>query len=248
MKRERQTLLLLAALTVAVVMFTMMAGCQPEGGTNSPGGSDGSGGNVGPSGTDGPDTLKGTVGNDNLSGKGGDDVLFALGGRDKLLGGPGKDLVLGGSEESPSKGDKNLQGGSGNDFVAGGIDSDHVIGNEGNDSLSGDAGSADVIEGNSGDDLLIDGPLITGESWNIEVVLPEKSKDTLSGNADNDWIHAKNEPAFGDKVTCGEGFDRVLADSKDEVADDCEKVTSKLADSQFFESIPQSFFEGLPQG
>jgi hypothetical protein len=100
----------------------------------------------------------------------------------------------------------------------------------------------------SGNDLLIDGPLITDETWNIEEVLPEKSKDTLSSNSGNDWIDAKNEPAFGDKVTCGEGFDRVLADSKDEVADDCEKVTSELSDSQFFEGVPLSFFEGLPQG
>jgi hypothetical protein len=62
MMRVRQTLLLLATLTVAVGMVSVVVGCQSEGGTNSPGGSDGSGGNAGPSGTDGPDTLKGTVG------------------------------------------------------------------------------------------------------------------------------------------------------------------------------------------
>jgi Ca2+-binding RTX toxin-like protein len=115
----------------------------------------------------------------------------------------------------------------------------------GNDLVDGDDGT-DVMEGNSGDDLLIDGPLITDNAWNVEDVLREGSKDALSGNAGADWINAKNDPAFGDKVTCGEGFDRVLADSKDEVADDCEKVTSELTDSQFFEGVPQEFFEGLP--
>ena len=56
--RLRRTLLLLAAPIAAVLMLSVVAGCQSEGGTNSPGGSDGSGGNVGPSGTDGPDTLR----------------------------------------------------------------------------------------------------------------------------------------------------------------------------------------------
>jgi hypothetical protein len=231
--RLRRTLLLVAALTVAVLMVSVVAGCQSKGDT------------AGTGGTDGPDTLKGTLGNDNLSGKGADDVLFALGGKDQLLGGPGRDLVLGGSEESASEGDKNLQGGSGNDFVAGGLGSDHVAGDAGNDLVSGDAGT-DVLEGNSGNDLLIDGPLITGDAWNVEDVLLEGSKDMLSSGAGDDWIDAKNDPAFGDKVTCGEGLDRVLADSKDEVAGDCEKVTSDLTDSQFFEGVPQDFFEGLP--
>jgi Ca2+-binding RTX toxin-like protein len=241
--RARRTLLLLVALTVAVVMASVAAGCQPKGDTAATGATsdnDNSGG------TDGPDTLKGTVGNDNLSGKGGDDVIFALGGKDELLGGPGGDLVLGGSEESASAGDKNLRGGSGNDFVAGGLGPDHVAGDAGNDLVSGDA-STDVLEGNSGNDLLIDGPLITDDAWNVEDVLREGSKDTLSGGAGDDWIDAKNAPAFGDRVTCGEGLDRVLADSKDEVAGDCEKVTSDLTDSQFFEGVPQDFFEGLPK-
>jgi Tol biopolymer transport system component len=221
-------------------------GAQGPGATDSPGGTDGPGGTTDDGGTDGPDTLKGTVGNDTLLGRDGDDELFALGGRDKLLGGPGRDVVLGGSEEGPLEGDKNLQGGFGNDLIAGGIDSDNVVGNAGNDLLSGDA-SSDIIAGNSGNDLLIDGPLITDEVGRVEDVLREDSKDTLSGNVGNDWIDAKNTPAFGDTVTCDEGFDRVLTDSKDVVAADCERVTSDLTDRQFFETIPQSFFEGLPQ-
>jgi hypothetical protein len=55
-----------------------------------------------------------------------------------------------------------------------------------------------------------------------------------------------NRPAFEDKVTCGGGFDRVIADRKDVVAPDCERVVIGLASfEEFFNSIPESFFEGL---
>jgi hypothetical protein len=40
-------------------------------------------------------------------------------------------------------------------------------------------------------------------------------------------------------------FDRVLADSKDEVAPDCERALFGLSTEEFFETVPQSFFEGL---
>jgi hypothetical protein len=39
----------------------------------------------------------------------------------------------------------------------------------------------------------------------------------------------------------------VIADSKDVIAPDCEKVFVGLASGEdFYESIPQSYFEGLP--
>ena len=57
-----------------------------------------------------------------------------------------------------------------------------------------------------------------------------------------------------DVLTCGRGFDRALADSKDVVEADCERVVTvhgSLQDvirqeNRFFQSIPQSFFQGLP--
>jgi Ca2+-binding RTX toxin-like protein len=167
-------------------------------------------------GTNGPDTLRGTNGDDNLLGKGGNDNLFGKRGSDNLLGGPGRDNVLGGDEGNGSGGDSNLVGGSGNDRVAGGLGSDNIEGAEGND-------------------ILIDG------------TLREFSEDNLSGGAGNDVIPAINSPAFGDLVTCGSGFDRVLADRKDIVASDCERVFVGLsAEGAFFQSIPLSFFQGLP--
>jgi Ca2+-binding RTX toxin-like protein len=185
-------------------------------------------------GTDGPDNLMGTHKADNLLGRGGNDRLFALAGNDKLLGGPGKDVVFGGNERLDlSGGHKILVGGSGNDFVNGGKGSDNLLGEEGNDLL--------------GDGVLCD----KGTSCKK----PETSKDTLSGGDGNDVILVDNKPAAKDVVVCGGGFDRVLTDRADIVAPDCEKVVvvrGSLEDIQqqegrFFDSIPPSFFKGLPQ-
>ena len=168
-------------------------------------------------GTNGPDTLRGTNGADTLVGVGGNDELFALGGRDNLLGGPGKDVVLGGTPSAALSGNKNLLGGPGNDVVGGGNGSDNVVGEAGND-------------------LMADGE-----------VEHDHSEDILSGGAGNDAIIVVNSPAFEDIVTCGSGFDRLIADRKDVVAPDCERVFIGVASfDTFFNSIPQSFFEGLP--
>ena len=55
---------------------------------------------------------------------------------------------------------------------------------------------------------------------------------------------------------CGGGFDRVAADSKDVIAPDCEEVVVfrggtlseyfDVLDPFYEESIPPSFYEGLP--
>jgi Ca2+-binding RTX toxin-like protein len=179
-------------------------------------------------GTDGPDTLRGTNGVDNLIGKGGNDRLFGLRGRDTLLGGPGKDWV----DTHPTgarTGDKNLLGGPGNDIVIGGWSSDKVVGEEGND-------------------LLPDGP-------ELDVAL-----DIVSGGTGTDVIFVASlrlKATAEDIVTCGSGFDRVLADTKDVVAPDCEKVVlfrggsaSEYFDlvDEFVAEVPPSFFEGLQPG
>jgi Ca2+-binding RTX toxin-like protein len=168
-------------------------------------------------GTDGPDTLRGTKGDDNLIGQAGNDTLLSLAGDDTLLGGPGKDVVNGGSLAQPFAGNKNLAGGEGNDVVQGGLGSDNVLGGEGND-------------------FMVDGEFE-----------PPFVKDILSSGEGNDVMNVANKPAGKDTLTCGGGFDRVLADSKDVVAPDCEKVfIGPAAADRFFNSIPQSFIEGLP--
>ncbi len=170
---------------------------------------------VNKTGTDGPDTLRGTNGDDNLIGKGGNDDLFSLGGRDNLLGGEGKDWVIGGNERRLLVGDKNLAGGPGNDVVLGGKGSDNVVGNEGND-------------------WIWDGPF------------RDVFTDRLSAGDGTDVVEVFNDPAFKDIVTCGDGFDWVFADRKDEIAPDCERVADRESEfDELFESIPESFFEGL---
>jgi Ca2+-binding RTX toxin-like protein len=167
-------------------------------------------------GSDGPDTLWGTNEADNLVGKGGNDRLFALDGRDNLVGGPGKDWVDTHPTEFRS-GDKNLEGGAGNDAVFGGKGSDKVVGNEGND-------------------WLWDGPI------GRDVIT-----DRISAGDGNDVVDVYNDPVFKDIVTCGDGFDWVFADRKDVIAPDCERVADRVSEfDELFESIPESFWEGLP--
>jgi hypothetical protein len=178
-------------------------------------------------GTDGPDRLIGTNGADNLFGKGGNDQLYSKAGKDKLLGGPGRDVLFGGTTNfSMRGGEKNLRGRGGNDFIQGGLGSDHISGGKGNDGL---------LDGDDGSDLF---------------------EDKHSGGPGTDVIVVKSlleprpAPAIEDRVVCGGGYDVVLADRKDEIAADCEKVfrvvRGPIPYRKFNAAIPPGFFEGLP--
>jgi hypothetical protein len=124
--------------------------------------------------------------------------------------------VQGNTFERSLGGHKNLAGGDGNDVVFGGKGSDKVMGQEGNDFLS------------------------DGEFENAV-------KDDLSGGTGNDVLDVINKTGVTkDVAACGAGFDRVLADRKDVVAPDCERVTVGLRNGEaFYGSIPQSFWDGL---
>jgi Ca2+-binding RTX toxin-like protein len=202
-------------------------------------------------GTDGPDTLRGTNGDDTLVGKGANDVLFALGGKDNLLGGEGKDWVAGGDERIPFGGDKNLLGGPGNDGVQGGIGSDNALGGSGNDFVHGDNGpdsviggeGRDFVDGARGADRMMGGE---GGDWLVEGPLNEAWKDTLSAGDGNDIIIVDHVPATKDLVSCGSDLDRVIADRKDVVANDCEKVRVVHGSEEEVFEQEDAFFESLP--
>ncbi|MDQ3603892.1 MAG: hypothetical protein M3385_08555 [Actinomycetota bacterium] len=214
-------------------------------------------------GTNGPDTLRGTNGDDNLLGKGANDVLYALGGRDNLLGGEGKDWVLGGDERRTLGGEKTLVGGPGNDGVFGGNDSDNMVGGSGNDVLWGQRGSDrlvggggnDIVDGWEGSDRLFGGG---GADLFVDGPFDDTSKDEiLSGGDGDDAFFVDNVPATRDIVSCGDGFDRLAADAKDQVASDCEQVRRgpnagvHLNDELEEEGLPDIIFEGLapfPEG
>src|SRR5215207_11640148 len=105
----------------------------------------------------------------------------------------------------------------------------------GNDAIQGGKGSDNIVAGD-GNDLMFDG---------FEL---NPKKDTIYAGAGTDVVFAWNRPAGMDLVVCGSGYDRVAADTLDKVARDCEKVSiyhRKFPD-EFFESIPESFIEGLP--
>ena len=167
----------------------------------------------------------GTDGPDTLRGTNGNDNLSGRGGNDTLFSLDGTD---------------NLAGGTGKDNVLGGDErrpgrgDKNLDGGPGNDLLITGLGS-DNADGDSGNDFL--GEASFGES----------STDNYDGGSGNDVFVVNNRPAFKDLVVCGEGLDRVLADSKDKVAPDCERVYIGLSDREFLEEkVPQSFFEGLP--
>ena len=182
----------------------------------------------------GPDHLRGTNGDDILIGRGGNDTLLSLAGNDDLLGGRGKDWALGTNEQRALGGNKNLVGGPGNDGFSGGRGSDNLLGGSGNDFADGDRGS-DNISGADGNDFLSDGGVLGG------------AKDNLSAGDGNDVIWTFNESSKRDVVTCGGGFDRVLADRADMVAPDCERVArGHAAVEQLNQRIEESGFYDRP--
>jgi Ca2+-binding RTX toxin-like protein len=179
-------------------------------------------------GTDGPDTLRGTNGNDNLIGKGGTDELYSLAGRDNLLGGAGKDCLICATRQR--------RGFAGEKNLVGGPGNDYVLAGKGSDN----------VVGGEGNDYLAD----PGNR--------EFSKDNFSGGPGNDVIDVVHYRSASDLVVCGSGFDRVLVDSNDVVAPDCEKVVvfrggtfSEYIDVvliEFYEeTVPPNFFEGQPR-
>jgi Ca2+-binding RTX toxin-like protein len=177
----------------------------------------------------------------NKIGTDGPDTLRGTNGADNLIGKGGNDRLI------PLDGRDNLLGGPGKDVV--GTDPTQVRrgdknlqGGPGNDIVFGSSGTDNVL-GDEGNDFLIDGPT------------RESSLDKVSGGDGNDVLLVENVPATKDIATCGGGFDRILADRKDLVAPDCERVRIahgsleevRQQEEEFFASIPPSFFEGLPR-
>jgi Ca2+-binding RTX toxin-like protein len=168
----------------------------------------------------------------NRIGTDGPDTLRGTNGNDNLLGRGDNDILI------ALNGRDNLLGGPGNDWLdtrrMGFRRGDkNMVGGSGNDAVIGGRSSDNVL-GEEGNDLVADGPE------------REFATDRLTAGDGNDVVAVVNRPAFKDLVTCGEGFDRVLADRKDVLADDCERVFIGFgSEDEFIASIPQSFLEGL---
>ena len=145
-------------------------------------------------------TLVGTARDDLLVGTSGADKIKGLGGDDCLAGRADDDRLVGGP------GADSLYGEAGTDRMFGDAGSDQIDGGTGNDRIEGGSGQ-DRIWGGAGRDVLVGG----------------SGKDTIDGDSGDDRIMAKD--GTQDRIRCGTGRDRVIADRVDKVDRDCELVT-----------------------
>lgn len=106
-------------------------------------------------------------------------------------------------------------GGNGADTLSSGALGDLLVGNEGNDTVDGGAGN-DQLNGSEGDDTLRGG---VGD----DVLQAGPGADDVDGGPGSDEVRAHDGVA--DRVRCGDGVDKVDADTIDDVAPDCESVT-----------------------
>jgi hypothetical protein len=142
--------------------------------------------------------LSGTDKPDKLAGRDSDDEIRGLGAKDYLIGGLGNDVVYGGPD-SDSLDDWPLA--RGNDEVG-------VVGTR--DQLreaAAKAGGDDVLYGGDGNDEL--------ES--------DQGEDVLYGGDGNDFLVDGVTDSERDKLYCGKGKDRYIADKNDYVDSSCEK-------------------------
>ncbi len=147
-----------------------------------------------------PSLFYGTVAPELIRGTPGEDSILGNGGNDRLFAGAGDDYVDGGNL------DDELHGGSGDDIMAGRHGDDRIFGDAGDDRITGDRGQ-DVIDGGPGTDTIF------GNLGN----------DQVQGGAGDDRINVIG--GGRDTVRCGPGNDRVLADTHDRVARDCERIS-----------------------
>lgn len=186
-------------------------------------------------GTRGPNTITGTLrsdrifsdgGNDNVdSSEGGDCIDFGTG-NDRGQGGSGEDLLLGGSGRdrlSGASGKDRMRGGSGADRLNGGFGDDTLDGGSGGDRLGAERGR-DTVRGGSGADTIYAGSSndrVSGGPGS-DRLNGNSGSDRLSGDSGNDRISSRDGQR--DRISCGRGTDTVLADRRDRVGRDCERV------------------------
>ena len=135
----------------------------------------------------------------------------------RFVGSSARDVIVGsrfGDRISGARGRDLISARGGADCVSGNRDGDRLLGGSGPDRLSGHSGK-DVLFGGPGPDRLFGGPgrdrLSAGAGTN-----------RLFGGGGNDRIRARNNRV--DRIKCGAGNDRVVADVNDRVGAGCEGV------------------------
>ena len=156
----------------------------------------------------GDDLLLAGIGNDQMSGSSGSDRLRGNPGNDRLDGGRDSDSLFG------DAGDDTLLGGFGNDRLHGVSGKDVITGSRGRDRINGGAGSDRIAGGSSGD-------RIAGDAGS-DRINGNSGSDSIKGNSGSDRITSRDNSR--DRVNCGLGRDSVVADRKDVVSRNCERV------------------------
>ncbi len=156
----------------------------------------------------GMDFLQGQKGDDTLDGGASNDWLIGQLGSDLSIGGPGSDVVYDNVDEVVSD---VLEGGDGDDWVEGAAGDDTLDGGPGDDKIFGWTGDDTMTGGDGGDQM--EG---------------QQGSDTIDAGDGDDYIDAETDETPGsiDTITCGDGEDEVRANDNDDVAADCEHVTS----------------------
>lgn len=178
----------------------------------------------------GNDTLTGNGAANNLLGGPGDDVINGGAGFDFLSGGPGNDTLNGGDDADVINGDDgndSLNGGPGNDTLSGGAGDDQLDGGLGSDTLNGGPGKDMAVYAARTRSVTVndDGNDRSGESREGDNV--QGDVEGARTGAGNDSINVRDGVAGN--VSCGAGFDSVVADAIDTVAGDCEFVNGTVS-------------------
>jgi RTX calcium-binding nonapeptide repeat (4 copies) len=115
-------------------------------------------------------------------------------------------------------------GGRGDDELTGSSGSDYLDGGHGDDVLRGLAGG-DYLYGNRGADYIYDGPGVdrVRAGPGADRIRSGRSPDDVVGGPGNDRIWTRDEPAEGESIDCGGGFDRVVLDRFDQLTSECER-------------------------
>jgi Ca2+-binding RTX toxin-like protein len=242
----RKTVLLLASMAVALLLASGVAVAAAIIGTPSDDRLVGTPGADSIDGLAGDDTIYTRGGNDTVSAGAGRDYLrdarpdfsTPTPGDVTMEGGPGSDVLYIDDFGGRRGNDKaTLSGGRGSDFfhhantdgndvISGGPGEErYLTGAVGNDVISGGSGSDYPLQGGEGADKVSGGPGndVLAESVDISE-FDDSDLDVLSGGGGNDLVYARERPAAKDIIGCGGGFDRAVADTKDIVSRDCEKV------------------------
>jgi uncharacterized repeat protein (TIGR01451 family) len=167
---------------------------------------------LGTSGDDRDGAIGSTAKRDLICGGGGSDSFSGAGGRDRLYGLAPPEMVPSSVANTATVSSATTDPDSADNTarlsvrVVGGKDrGDTIFGEGGADQIFGAAGNDHLVGGDGGDRLR-----------------GGKGKDLLEGGAKRDRLLAVD--GAKDTVRCGAGRDRVRADRRDVVADDCERV------------------------